>query len=235
MKKLVVLVVICLLLSACGVKESDPAIISYDALGNEISTHKKGMDIDADNLPCAIPFNGKNVYLKGFELCESKADDDTYSLYSFVTLDVSELEQDEINDLRNKKLDASCYIDSAKNDLDFSRMTNLGNFLWSDTKELILISINSLTAIDSDYYYSFKDNLLDYSLFIDIEQQDEYEVKTSSGAKYKTNKTNRLSYFPNANIIKSAFIENDDIDPQIDSFIEECLFNYLLRTIDMYK
>lgn len=234
MKKLVALVVMCLLLSACGAKKSDPVIISYDNLGNKISTQKGGMDIDADNLPCAIPFNGKNVYLKSFELCESKSDDGTYSLYSFVTLDVSELDEEEINDLRYKKIDASCYIDSAKNDLDFSRMTDLGNFLWTDTKELILVSISSLTAINSEYYYSFKDNPFDYSVFVYIEQQDKYEVETSSGSKYKTNKTNRLSYFPNANITKSAFIEEDDIEPQLNSFIEDRLLNYLGLMIDIF-
>lgn len=234
MKKLVALLIVCLLLSSCSAKKNDPVIISYDALGNKISTQKKGMDIDAENLPCAIPFNGKNVYLKCFELCESKLDDGTYSLYSFVTLDVSELGEEEINDLRRKKIDASCYIDSKKNDLDFSCMTDLGNFLWTDTKELILVSISSLTAIDSNYYYSFKDNPLDYSVFIYIEQQDKYEVETSSGEKYKTNKTNRLSYFPNTDTIKSAFIQEDDIDPQLDSFVADSLLNYLGRMIDIF-
>lgn len=235
MKKLVALVVVCLLLSACGAKKSDPVIVSYDALGNKISTQKDGMDIDADNLPCAIPFNGKNVYLKGFELCESKADDGTYSLYSFVTFDVSELDEEELNDLTRKKMDVSCYIDSAKNDLDFSCMTNLGNFLWTDTKELILISISSLTAFNSEYYYSFQDNPLDYSVFVDIEQLDKYEVKTSSGSKYKINKTNHLSYFPDANAIKLSFVEEDTIDPRIDSFITERLIDYLGDMIEMFE
>ena len=238
MKKLSIValfVFILLILSGCSEpKKADTKIKKQDALGNTFVTSEKGTEISVSQLPCAIAFNSKEIYLKKIELSESKNENGTYSLYSYVWFDVSELSEDELNDFARQKLSVSSYIDCPTNGADFSPMLTLGKFLYTDTKELIWISTdNSLSIGATECYYSFKnDSGFDYSLFIDVEQTERYQYTLSSGKPYSTNKENHLSYFPNTSTIKEFFIDADSVDPQIESYITEQLLKILGRMIE---
>ena len=117
MKKLLFLLIcLCVVLSGCGnpdlwtdsFKDKIPkTTYATDDNGNTTMTEKSGDTTIAGNLPCAIKYNGKNVYLKSVDFYEHYDDGGTYSyfLYCVVTFDVSELDNADVHWLQKEDAD----------------------------------------------------------------------------------------------------------------------------------
>ncbi len=234
MKKLIhilLCLLITMLLVGCSEKP-EPAQITYDELGNKTTTTAKGSDTSASTLPCAIDFNGKNVYLTKIELSQTKSDSGEYSLYTFVHFDVSALSDDEINDFRRQKLSVLISLNSPQNDMDSARTTHLGNLLYTDTKELIWIDTNSLTDLTHPYHSFMEDSWFDCSFYITVEQTAKYTYQSSNRKTYSLNKVNSLYYWVSRADSQTLFVDYDSIDPQIDNFIIERLLDHLGKMIE---
>lgn len=200
MKKLLFLLIcLCVVLSGCGnpdlwtdsYKDKIPkTTYATDDNGNTTMTEKSGDTTIADNLPCAIKYNGKNVYLKSVDFYEHYDDGGTYSyfLYCVVTFDVSELDNADVHWLQKEDADVyALYNEPEKeNDTNFKHIGKLGSLFVEESGELLYAFAPSNF---SAYRNSFGGK--GYAVSMDLKQEETYETPKSSELR----KVNRITYF----------------------------------------
>ena len=198
MKKLLFLLIcLCVVLSGCGnssfwsASSQKPAsTTATDDNGNTTRTENSGDTTIAENLPCAIKYNGKNVYLKSVDFYEHYDDGGTYSyfLYCVVTFDVSELDNADVHWLQ--KEDANVYAlynePEKENDINFTHIVKLGSLFIEESGELLYAFAPSNF---SAYRNSFGGK--GYAVSMDLKQEETYETPKSSELR----KVNRITYF----------------------------------------
>lgn len=198
MKKMIAfLICIAMFLTGCGnsgfwsASSQKPAsTTATDDNGNTTMTGKSGDTTIADNLPCAIKYNGKNVYLKSVDFYEHYDDGGTYSyfLYCVVTFDVSELDNADVHWLQKEDADVyALYNEPEKeNDTNFKHIGKLGSLFVEESGELLYAFAPSNF---SAYRNSFGGK--GYAVSMDLKQEETYETPKSSELR----KVNRITYF----------------------------------------
>ena len=189
MKKLIAfLICIAMFLTGCGnsgfwsASSQKPAsTTATDDNGNTTRTEKSGDTTIADNLPCAIKYNGKNVYLKSVDFYEHYDDGGTYSyfLYCVVTFDVSELDSADVHWLQKEDADVYALY-------NFKHIGKLGSLFVEESGELLYAFAPSNF---SAYRNSFGGK--GYAVSMDLKQEETYETPKSSELR----KVNRITYF----------------------------------------
>lgn len=198
MKKLLFLLIcLCVVLSGCGnssfwsASSQKPAsTTATDDNGNTTRTENSGDTTIAENLPCAIKYNGKNVYLKSVDFYEHYDDGGTYSyfLYCVVTFDVSELDNADVHWLQKEDADVyALYNEPEKeNDTNFKHIGKLGSLFVEESGELLYAFAPSNF---SAYRNSFGGK--GYAVSMDLKQEETYETTRNSELR----KVNRITYF----------------------------------------
>lgn len=198
MKKMIAfLICIAMFLTGCGnsgfwsASSQKPAsTTATDDNGNTTMTGKSGDTTIADNLPCAIKYNGKNVYLKSVDFYEHYDDGGTYSyfLYCVVTFDVSELDNADVHWLQKEDADVyALYNEPEKeNDTNFKHIGKLGSLFVEESGEL-------LHAFAPSNFSAYRNSFggKGYAVSMDLKQEETYETPKSSELR----KVNRITYF----------------------------------------
>lgn len=155
--------------------------------GNFYSNSDRGNTEFAKELPCAISYNGKSVFIKDATAYEVQTSNYAYTLYVIIDVDASDLDDAEFHWLREEDISANAYITNEKNEYDFESAYRLGSL---DSKKTI-----SFVFISSPFdkcRYSFAGG--EVTISVSLKQEDSYEYKKGDGGTGKIHKENSGMY-----------------------------------------
>lgn len=163
-------------LAACG--DGGSVESHRDDDGNLITESDRRRVVSVDSLPYSVPYNSKAITLKSVDSYELYADGShSYHLYSVITIDISELTEEEVSWLRGEDLDVRAFITSEKNGEDFGLMSSLGSIRWTDAKEIQFVKTSSFS---NSYRYSFSGAEICVSMAVSQTGDKEQEVMYSA-------------------------------------------------------
>jgi len=158
--------------------------------GASVMASERGATSFYDLLPAKVNYNGKNIILSSVDTYQMHIDSKySYVLYVIVTLDVGELEDDEIYWLRESDIDAAVYLTSESNDYDFDRMNVLGNVLITDQDIIQYVFTSSFWQ---ENRYPFDNSEIDVAFNVKLEET--YEHRSDDGEIHDIHKENGVHY-----------------------------------------
>ena len=168
MKKLTVVIFIIFSLCLCSCGNSGPSLErEIDENGNNVLILSGQRTTMAQALPCDIAYNSQYITVESVEFYENTVDY-SHNLFAVLTLDLSELDDEQVHWLLESDLDVNAYITCEKNDYDFSSATRLGEIHYTDTNKLIVVFASSFFK---ENRYSFSES--NVSVAIEIAQEGE--------------------------------------------------------------
>lgn len=150
-------------LSACTSDRS--SVITYrDESGNffiETSSDRTAM-IDA--IPYELKYNDSNISLVDVSLYENRTNF-SYNLFLVCTIDVSNLDEEQVHWLKESDLNVRAFITNESNDYDFYSARYLGSLHYTDTNKIMYVFTSSFSE---ENRVSFSGS--DISVAIDVAQ-----------------------------------------------------------------
>lgn len=169
-------------LSFCSGCESSPKTESYqDENGNLVIAKDSGTTVMPESLPFEILYNGKPVTFESVDFFQDRSESDyRYTLYAILTVDVSQLAEDEQHWLEDSDMDAHIYLTNEQNDYDFDSLNYLGNAMTDDNK--LVFGFMTLSSYKEDRY-TYEGSKV--SAVISITQEETYEYKYNGETKIR--------------------------------------------------
>jgi hypothetical protein len=173
---LIVLVVLSLLLTACGSSSpaSSASATSTDAYGNRIIKSQHDIAVYPKELPCYLTYNDEAVIVKDIRLYQMEANYE-HTLFAIVEIDLSELSDKSYHWIfEDKDLSYNVYLDGGKNKFDFATMGQLGApTSYTDTK---CLKICWATSFFDKYKEDFDGTEVVLSVFAEQEEGVPYHI-----------------------------------------------------------
>ena len=180
MKKKIILLLSAIMLLTSGCGDSDDFKNYKDDLGNSVIETDKDKTTYFKELPSEMQFNDNTIQYVSLDLYQDKsASGHGYNAYATLTIDVANLNDDELywieqasdNNSLLKVLDVNVYITDEKNGLDFDSMLLVSGVIDGSQRTYCF-------ALPKEYKNSFDNS--EISGYVNIEQDETYEFKSSS-------------------------------------------------------
>lgn len=217
MKKIIfcLLVTFALLLGVAACSSGADSEFTKDEFGNQVLSSDRGNTTFVEDIPYASKYNNTSVSLTEFGAYQNISNY-SYNLFILITLDVSNLSDEELHWLRESDLEVNSYITSEDNGYDFDSMPELGNLLLTDSKELVFVFTTSF----------FKENRYDFSeskvcVAVSAKQEETYEYENSEGKVSDLHKSEALQY--------TISLDADLSSPET---IEQPLYEYIVKWLN---
>lgn len=209
MKKRIAIVILLLFFcSSCS--NSDQAINNYhDENGNFIIEANGNRTVMTSELPISVPYNDKSITLTDVSFYQN-CTDYSYNLFVVITMDVSELDDNEIHWLRESDIKVNSYITCDANGYDFDSASQLGSILWTDTKNLVFVKTSSFSK---ENRYGFESS--EISTNIAVTQEDTFEYKDT-----ELNKTEEITY---ETTIGDSITDAEQIEKPLYDYVSDWL------------
>ena len=190
MKRIIsMLLCIVILISMCACSGQDESISSYeDEDGNFIIESEGRRTVMPKEIPFDLPYNGNTITLSDVQFYENCVNY-SYTLFTIVTLDVSQLDEASLHWLCESDLDVDAYITNEENDYNFDRASFLGSAPLANSKKLVFVFISSMLK---DNRKSFAGSKI--SIAVKAEQEETYEYVGSDRKTKNMNKTEEIQY-----------------------------------------
>ena len=190
MKRIIsMLLCIVIVISMCACSGQNESVSNYhDEDGNFIIESEGHRTVMPKEIPFGLPYNGNTVTLSDvrfYEICVEYS----YMFFTVVTLDVSQLDEASLHWLRESDLDVSAFITNEKNDYDFDLAPALGNVLFTDSNELVIVFVSSLLKVNRKSFAGSE-----ISVVIKAAQEEKFEYVDSDGKTKKVNKIEEIHY-----------------------------------------
>lgn len=195
------------LLSGCS-SDPLPTEPKTDEAGNLIISSSNHRTVMLDTLPYDVKYNDSSLSFLDVEFYENKVNH-SHHLFILATLDVSNLDEDQLHWLRESDLEVYGYITSESNDYNFKRTSYLGSLLYTDTKELVFVLTSNFLEENRN---SFAGSNI--SLIIDVTQEEKTEDDW--------NKVESLHY---SATVGESLPDPDTISDPLRGYIAEWLYN----------
>lgn len=178
-----------IIFSMCACSSQGGSVSSYrDENGNFIIEEEGHRTVMPEEIPFDLPYNGSTITLSDVQFYENCVGY-SYTLFTIVTLDVSQLDEASLHWLRESDLDVHEYITSEENDYDFDRASPLGSVLLTDSKELVFVFISSMLKENRKSFAGSE-----ISIVVEATQEEKYEYKNSNNETVEANKTEEINY-----------------------------------------
>ncbi|MEY8536711.1 hypothetical protein AALH30_24860 [Blautia pseudococcoides] len=194
MKKKIILLLSAIMLLTSGCGDSDDFKNYKDDLGNSVIETDKDKTTYFKELPSEMQFNDNTIQYVSLDLYQDKsASGHGYNAYATLTIDVANLNDDELywieqasdNNSLLKVLDVNVYITDEKNGLDFDSMLLVSGVIDGSQRTYCF-------ALPKEYKNSFDNS--EISGYVNIEQDETYEFKSSSGLTSDEKRIYKYSY-----------------------------------------
>lgn len=210
------------------------ALCAYRALSYKLikrNAEDKGIESIIDKLPFnELKINDEIFSLKNISTYQEKGESG-YGYFPCViaVFDLSNLSKQCLYWInKDDAMSVSCYITSKSNNVDFKPIPLLKAYY--DAEELVYI-FNDYTE---EYKHDFSD--AEWTVCVDIEQDDTYKFKRKNGTTGALNKTNKYTVYINQNSgIKSAVQDISKISETEAEMRNNGLNEAYQREVDFYN
>lgn len=182
-----ILAIIVLCVGCSGTRNITKTESGLNEAGNFYSSSEQGYTEFAPNLPFAISYNGKNVFIKDAVAYETQTSDYVYTLYVVVDIDASELDDAAFHWLCEEDMSVNAYITHEKNECDFDSAHRLGSLISDRTISFVFMS----SPLDK-CRYSFVNG--EVTVSVSLTQEDTYEYEKKDGTIGNLHKENSGMY-----------------------------------------
>jgi hypothetical protein len=179
-----------------------------DSSGNMMNVADSGTTTYAKNLPCPCDYNGSNIYLTSVDFYELYSDDYTYTLFTIVRFDVSQLSESDLHWLREEDMDVYSLYRVSDDSYEFEHLGFRGSLLLTDTKELIYV----FDSVFEESRHSFAGKTI--AITCNVTQEEEYQANSGN----TVHSVNSISYSVNT----------PDVIDSVDK-IESILYSYIAK------
>jgi len=213
----VALILVCIFLFSTGCSPNNDTGVTHftDELGNFVIESQGSRTVMIHDLPYNLSYNESQIPLVSVDFYENTVDY-SHNLFIVTTLDISNLDDQQLHWLRESDLEVHAYLTSDDNDYDFTPAPALGNLLITDAQQLIFVNTSSFSK---ENRYSFAGSEL--SLRLDATQKETYEYTSDSGNTSKLHTRESLHYQAT---IGTDISSPDEIPEPLSSYIIEWLY-----------
>ena len=168
MKRIFLIGMTALVLTACGGNPAAKVEMQTDADGNRVSATKYSTTVFPEQLPVTLKYNDKEISVSDFVVYQEVVDYEHY-LYAAVTVDASSLSDEDFHWLKEDDvINASAFVKGGENGIeDAASMTKLGQVSYTDSKQ---IKYGFLAGLHGTYKKAFDGS--DISLMVDVAQEE---------------------------------------------------------------
>lgn len=192
MKKFfIIFACVILLLTGCGDSSSEKRY--KDDNGNTITETDSTKTIYLKSLPSELQFNNTSIQYIALDMYQDNSySGHGYNIYATLTIDVSNLSDDELywldkdtEYISDKTLQVKCYITDEHNDLDFESMSPISVVVDGKKRTYTFMLINE-----------FKNDFTNASLsgYVNLMQDETYKQKSDSGLPLEINRVFNYQY-----------------------------------------